>query len=110
MTVSWNNVADIWDEKVFNTLRYDKGRSITRAILSAAGDAKSLDVVDFGCGMGIYIPLLAKHFNRVVGMDKSPRCVVKASERAVGVNSFRSTKGVIKQLNQAFDVAFASTS
>ena len=60
------------------------------AVLSVLGDIAGLNVLDLGCGPGLYAAeLIARGDERVVGVDGSPNMVRLASERVHGPVTFR---------------------
>jgi predicted TPR repeat methyltransferase len=87
--------ADDYVEKVFDEfaahfdaklaqLSYRAPQLVT-AMLADAGlqPAKSLDVLDAGCGTGLCGPLLAPYARRLVGVDLSANMLSRAHERNV---------------------------
>jgi SAM-dependent methyltransferase len=78
----WDTVAPRWRERVFNTLKQDRRGVIAAEIARMARGAS--DVADFGCGVGVFFPLLMRLFPRVHGFDISPACVKKALRKARG--------------------------
>ncbi len=78
----WDTVAPRWGERVFNTLKQDRGGVIAAELKRVSRGAKN--IADFGCGVGVYFPLLAKLFPRVHGFDLSPACIKVARRKARG--------------------------
>lgn len=76
----WDRVAGEWNERVFNTLKEDRNGAIAEELARAARGADS--VADFGCGVGVYLPLLSRLFGAVQGLDFSARCIRAARRRA----------------------------
>ena len=100
----WDRMAARWDREIFNTLDQDKHGVIAAELKRSSVAAKS--IADFGCGIGIYFPLLSHLFNRVVGFERSRACVEIArrrfrANRNVGV--FLST--AVRDRRDTFDVA-----
>ncbi len=79
----WDRQADGWHDEIFDSLREDVRGVIRRALRSAA--ARHEAVLDFGCGIGGYLPFLARTFDRVHAVDWSARCVAKARRRAASL-------------------------
>jgi predicted TPR repeat methyltransferase len=75
--------ADSFDTKL-KKLSY-QAPQLTLAMLAEAlpPPAKSLELVDAGCGTGLCGPLLAPYARRLVGVDLSARMLVQALERGV---------------------------
>jgi len=69
----WDTVADSFDDEIFNTLASDRNKTIVGHI-DRFSSADSI-VCDFGCGVGRYLPLLAKRFKAVCAVDISRKCL-----------------------------------
>jgi protein-L-isoaspartate O-methyltransferase len=82
----WDRMAARWDDEIFNTLHHDKFRVIAGEIERSTRGARS--VADYGCGTGIYLPLLSRVFEEVHGFERSRACVETARK------SFRTKKNV----------------
>lgn len=76
----WDAMAGAFDEEIFNSLREDARGVIRQAIAGVAGRRKR--VMDMGCGVGRYLPLLSRLFGEVHASDWSPICVRQASSVA----------------------------
>ncbi|MFN8582461.1 MAG: class I SAM-dependent methyltransferase [Gemmatimonadaceae bacterium] len=76
----WDAMADAFDEEIFNSLKEDAGGVIRRAIAGVARPRGR--VMDFGCGVGRYLPLLSGLFGTVHATDWSPNCVQRATRVA----------------------------
>lgn len=100
----WDTMAAQWDDEIFNTLHHDKFGVIASEIARSRRGARS--VADFGCGTGIYLPLLSQSFQVVHGFERSLACVAIAREHLktrsnVAVHS--SAAGSLQRYGQ-FDV------
>lgn len=105
----WDAQADHWDDEIFNSLSEDRDGVITRAIRRAA--RRGGDVLDFGCGVGGYLPLLARSFRRVHAVDWSAACVAVAARRASALGNVtveRSTPRAMTRLRGAFGCVVAA--
>jgi SAM-dependent methyltransferase len=105
----WDALADHWDEEIFNSLAEDRDGVIRRAIRRAGRRGDS--VLDFGCGVGGYLPLLARRFRRVHAVDWSAPCVDVAARRAASLGNVtveRSTPRALARLAGAFDCVIAA--
>lgn len=78
----WDSVAPRWGARIFNTLKQDRHGVIVAELQRASRVAST--IADFGCGVGIYFPLLSRLFPRVHGFDHSPVCVMAARRKARG--------------------------
>ena len=75
----WDKMAARWDNEIFNTLYQDKSKVIATELERSSVGART--VADFGCGIGIYFPLLSRLFEKVVGFERSRACVQIAKRR-----------------------------
>lgn len=75
----WDSIAPQWTKEIFNTLQEDKNRVILAELRRAARSARN--IADFGCGIGTYLPTLARLFDEVHGFDHSKVCVELARQR-----------------------------
>lgn len=72
----WNRLAPRFESEVFHVLANDQRRIIAREVARVADPTAT--AVDLGCGNGRAIPLLARQFARVVGVDLSPALIERA--------------------------------
>jgi 2-polyprenyl-3-methyl-5-hydroxy-6-metoxy-1,4-benzoquinol methylase len=75
----WDRMAERWDQEIFNTLHHDRSGVIGEEIERSSRRARS--IADFGCGTGIYLPLLSRLFEDVHGFERSTRCVAIARRK-----------------------------
>jgi SAM-dependent methyltransferase len=105
----WDAQADRWDDEIFNSLSEDRDGVISRAIRRAA--RRGGDVLDFGCGVGGYLPFLARSFRHVHAVDWSSACVAVAARRAATLSNVtveRSTPRALARLRGAFGCVVAA--
>lgn len=76
----WERMSESFDEEIFNSLTQDVRGVIRQAIEGLSSPRRR--VMDFGCGVGRYLPLLSKAFGTVHAADWSPGCVRRARELA----------------------------
>ena len=80
----WDAMAPRFDDVVCHVLAEDRGRVVAKRVarearrLRAAAGKRPLVAADFGCGTGRALPLLARHFDAVVGTDVSGACLAAA--------------------------------
>jgi SAM-dependent methyltransferase len=67
----WDKLADQYDDQIFSSFDADQSGILNRC-LDGLADSKQT-VVDFGCGVGKYLPALCKRFGQVVGVDHSQK-------------------------------------
>lgn len=76
----WDTMSEAFDEEIFNSLKQDVRGVIRGAIEGVASPRKK--VMDLGCGVGRYLPLLSGAFGEVHAADWSPGCVHQAARLA----------------------------
>jgi predicted TPR repeat methyltransferase len=80
---TFDSFADSFDAKLAK-LSYRAPALVAEMLTRANGAAaKSLDVLDAGCGTGLCGPLLSPYARRLVGVDLSGRMLARARERNV---------------------------
>jgi len=65
----WEKIAPSYETEIFDVLKNDKSGKIVKAILSFADPKKS--VIDIGCAVGKWMPVLAPVFGKVKAIDIS---------------------------------------
>ena len=79
----WDDVAAEYDTEILSSYHSNVNNTIKNALdtyapLPLSGASAAGNAVDFGCGVGKYLPALTGRFERVVGMDFSSGLVEKA--------------------------------
>jgi 2-polyprenyl-3-methyl-5-hydroxy-6-metoxy-1,4-benzoquinol methylase len=72
----WNRMGKIYRDEIFSVAESDESKIIKRALRKYAGTGGV--AADFGCGIGGFVPMLARHFKRVYAIDFSRSCLQKA--------------------------------
>jgi len=67
----WERIAPKYNEEIFDVLKNDKSGKILSAIEACSGKEKT--VMDIGCAIGKWIPLLATAFREVIATDISAK-------------------------------------
>jgi 2-polyprenyl-3-methyl-5-hydroxy-6-metoxy-1,4-benzoquinol methylase len=75
----WEKIAPNYDDEIFDVLRNDKLGKIIKAIKKTASKKKS--VIDIGCAVGKWIPVLSAMFKEVVAADISATNLQIAQQR-----------------------------
>ena len=75
----WDGMAKKYEAEIFSVLHSDAKGRIARHLRRIASKARS--VADIGCGIGHFLPTLAKHFGRVYANDISQELLDRAKER-----------------------------
>lgn len=75
-TAYWDGVADDYDDEVFDVYASDRAGRLVRTVRRLA--SKSATVTDAGCGVGRFLPRLARWFGHVHANDFSKRCLDRA--------------------------------
>ncbi len=105
----WDRQAEHWDEQIFDSLREDV-RGVIRRAIRAAG-RRHPAAIDFGCGIGGYLPLLSRAFAEVHAIDWSAECVERARRRAARLPNVvveRNTPRALARLERRFGCVVAA--
>src|SRR6185295_17739555 len=101
----WNNIADNYDREIFNVFKNDKKRKLKKYIMKYAN--KQNTAIDFGCGVGKALPLLAPLFKEIIGVDVSKKCIAVAKSAPYKNVSFKEADLAAKKINvPTVDFAF----
>ncbi len=101
----WNRVAEEYDEKVFNVFKNDKKKKLKNYIRKYANKENS--AIDFGCGVGKALPLLAPFFKEIIGLDVSKNCISVAKTSPYKNVTFKEVDLAAKQIKvPSVDFAF----
>ena len=90
----WNRLATAYDHEVVDSLASDK-RGVIAKRLSQYAD-RSRVACDFGCGVGKYVPELARRFRRVYGIDFAAKLLAVARETHSGLRNVRFMRGDLR--------------
>jgi SAM-dependent methyltransferase len=75
----WETIAPSYDTEIFDVLKNDTSGSIVAAIEEMSSPDKT--VIDIGCAIGKWIPVLAPKFKRVIAADISAKNLQIAKEK-----------------------------
>lgn len=75
----WETIAPKYETEIFDVLRNDTSGSIVAAIDEMAAQDKT--VMDIGCAVGKWLPVLAPKFKRVIAADISAKNLQIAKEK-----------------------------
>lgn len=75
----WETIAPKYETEIFDVLRNDVSGSIVAAIEEMASPDKT--VIDIGCAVGKWIPVLAPRFKHVIAADISAKNLQIAKEK-----------------------------
>lgn len=75
----WDQVADTFEEEIFNVPANDTKGFIAEWVERLAGP--NVSATDLGCGVGRTLPMLAKRYAKVYAVDVSSQCL-EVAERA----------------------------
>lgn len=67
----WEKIAPDYSEEIFDVLKNDKKAIISAAIKKVAGPSKT--VLDAGCAIGKWLPVLSPLFKKVIAADISSK-------------------------------------
>jgi SAM-dependent methyltransferase len=101
----WNKVAVEYDDKVFNVFKNDKKNKLKQYVRKYANKENS--AIDFGCGVGKALPLLAPFFKEIIGLDVSRNCIAVAKTSPYKNVRFKEVDLAAKKINvPSVDFAF----
>lgn len=80
----FDGYADSFDKHLVEKLKYHTPALIAEIVLSQLGaEAHSLNILDLGCGTGLFGEQLKNIKKELVGVDLAPRMIDKARERGI---------------------------
>jgi SAM-dependent methyltransferase len=101
----WNKIAASYDKKIFNVFQNDKKNKLKKYIRKYSN--KENMAIDFGCGVGKALPLLAPFFKEIIGIDVSKKCIAVAKHSPYKNVSFKEADLAGKKINvPSVDFAF----
>ena len=103
----WNKVADNYDKEIFNVFQNDKKNKLKKYIRKYA--SKENTAIDFGCGVGKALPLLAPFFKEIIGVDVSKKCIAIAKSAPFKNVTFKEAD-VVMRLSNSSSASFSNTS
>ncbi|MDH4984435.1 class I SAM-dependent methyltransferase [Aminobacter anthyllidis] len=84
-----------------------KAERLVGLLRSTLGDPQALSVLDVGCGIGTYQPILAGRIGKVSGVDPSVECIAEARQRNPQFD-YRAYDGVtLPHGDNEFDACYA---
>lgn len=92
----WDNLAKSFEGEVGNPLFDDRNQAIIAKIQECSNQLGT--AIDFGCGIGSALPLLAAKFARVIAIDISAECLIRAKLIAEENVSFKH-RDLTKQIS-----------
>ena len=75
----WNRMARSYEAEIFSVRDNDRTGLVANKIRLYGG--KTLMATDIGCGIGHFLPLLARQFRQVLAVDLSARCIARSKAR-----------------------------
>jgi SAM-dependent methyltransferase len=81
----WETIAPKYEEEIFDVLRNDTSGIIVDAIEKMASPDKT--IIDIGCAVGKWIPVLAPRFKQVIAADISATNLQIAKEKNAEFNN-----------------------
>ena len=92
----WEKMAPTYGDKIFDVLANDRKALIRAVIMQYAGKNKS--VIDIGCAIGKWLPVLAPAFKKVVAVDISAKNLDIAKCRSMSVISSEAVLLMVSRL------------
>ena len=81
----WDAIAPKYEDEIFDVLQNDTSGSIVAAIEEMASPEKT--IIDIGCAVGKWIPVLAPQFKQVIAADISAKNLEIAKEKYAAFNN-----------------------
>ncbi|MDQ8180443.1 class I SAM-dependent methyltransferase [Pelagicoccus sp. SDUM812005] len=114
---SWNSMAQQnameavltgaeWDERKFYASGEHEVNDILKLVNSQAGDLKTGEALDFGCGLGRLSFALCQHFEKVTGIDISKEMIEQATQSSRKPSNLQLTRSERNDLQGFEDNAF----
>src|SRR6187551_86044 len=75
----WEKIAPEYNEEIFDVLRNDSKGVIVSALKKVA--SKNKTVIDIGCAIGKWLPVLSPAFKKVIAVDISAKNLEIAEQR-----------------------------
>jgi 2-polyprenyl-3-methyl-5-hydroxy-6-metoxy-1,4-benzoquinol methylase len=75
----WEKMAPKYETEIFDVLKNDASGKIVKSILSFASKKKS--IIDIGCAVGKWMPVLAPNFGKVQAIDISDKNLKIAAQK-----------------------------
>lgn len=79
----FDSYAKRFDQHLLETLGYQAPRLLLEALHPLIGAGRRLDVLDLGCGTGIFGAAIRPHAARLVGVDLSPAMLAQARNKSI---------------------------
>jgi 2-polyprenyl-3-methyl-5-hydroxy-6-metoxy-1,4-benzoquinol methylase len=102
----WDKMAPGYDDEIFDVLHNDKKHLIRRALKKLSGPGKS--VIDIGCAVGKWLPVLSPAFGKVMAIDISKKNLLIAKQQHASLPNVEFRQVDMSSKNPAlplFDVA-----
>jgi len=101
----WEEVGHSYEETIFDSTSKDR-YGVIRDRLDQYADESAV-ATDFGCGVGHYLPHLARRFRRVHGADGTESLLVRARERCRKFDNVTLQRANLASARTRLDVAKA---
>eukprot|EP00035_Acanthoeca_spectabilis_P013813 m.259255 g.259255 ORF g.259255 m.259255 type:complete len:323 (+) comp15975_c1_seq5:2784-3752(+) len=93
----WNSMAKKYDQEIYDSFNEALNKEEIVKILDAVANPEH-HCIDFGCGVGKYLPALSKRFKSVLGLDLSQSLVDNARNTVVWTGAGRSRQRKLKNV------------
>jgi len=84
-----------------------KAQRLLDVLAEKVGQPRDLSILDVGCGVGTYHPLLVGSVGRISGVDPSAECIAEARTNNPGVDYKAYDGETIPYADATFDACFA---
>lgn len=99
----WEKIAPEYNDEIFDVLKNDKKAIIRKAIASAA--SASATVMDMGCAVGKWLPLLSPAFKKVIAVDISAKNLSIAKKTYPGLKNIDYLRADLSSTKASFPKA-----
>lgn len=102
----WEKMAPAYDDEIFDVLKNDRKGLIRSALEQRGGARKS--VIDVGCAVGKWLPLLADNYGRIEAVDISAGNLAIARQRYGAIKKISFSRSDMSKGTtgyKSFDVA-----
>jgi predicted TPR repeat methyltransferase len=80
----FDQYADTFDQHLVGKLEYRAPKVLAELVIGSLGEGRhALDILDLGCGTGLFGDAVKAISKRLVGIDLAPRMIAKARERGI---------------------------
>lgn len=102
----WERVAPDNDNQIFDVLKNDRKKLIVSQIAAVASKRKT--VMDIGCSVGKWLPLLSTSFKKVYAVDIANKYIALAKEKNAGLRNVEYLRADFSKEGNTYPVCDAA--